>query len=65
MVSLMLHPRFNSLCIVSSFAGREQGVTIVEEYHRKSLYLMLVKCHEYLHPLVESNKHFANQDIFY
>ncbi len=52
MISLMLHPRFKSFYIVSSFVGREQGVALVEEYDRKSLYLMLVKCHEHLHPLV-------------
>jgi hypothetical protein len=47
MVSLMFHPRFKSLCIIFSFVGRKQGVVIVEEYDKKSLYLMLVKCHEY------------------
>jgi len=52
MISLMLDPRYKSLCIVSSFVGREQGVAFVEEYDRKSLYPMLVKFHEHLHPLV-------------
>jgi hypothetical protein len=41
-----------SICILSSFVRREQGVAFVEEYDRKSLYFMLVKCHEHLHPLV-------------
>jgi hypothetical protein len=50
----MLDLRYESLQIVSSFVGREQGVALVEEYDRKSLYLMLVKCHEHLHPLVRS-----------
>jgi ATP-dependent protease Clp ATPase subunit len=52
MISLMLDPRFKSFCIVPSFVGREQGVALVEEYDSKSLYPMLVKCHEHLHPLV-------------
>jgi hypothetical protein len=34
MISLMLNFRFKSFCIVSSFVGREQGVTLVEKYER-------------------------------
>jgi hypothetical protein len=60
----MLDPRFKSLCVVSSFVGREQGVTPVEEYDRKSLYPMLVKCHEHLHPLVRLDRNCVDQDIF-
>ncbi len=56
----MLDPRFKSLHIISSFVEKEQGVALVEEYDRKSLYLMLVKCHEHLHPLVRLNKNFVN-----
>jgi hypothetical protein len=48
----MLDPKFTSLHLVSSFIGREQGVSIVEEYDNKSLYPMLLKCHHDLHPLV-------------
>jgi hypothetical protein len=65
MVSLMLNPKLKSFYIISSFVGKEQGVILGEEYDRESLYPMLIKCHEHLHPLVRSNKHFANQDIFY
>jgi hypothetical protein len=54
MISLMLDPRYKNLRIISSFVRREQGVALVEEYDRKSLYPMLVKCHEHLHPLVRS-----------
>jgi hypothetical protein len=64
MISLMLDPWFKSLHIVSSFVGREQGVTLVEEYDRKSLYPMLVKCHEHLHPLVRLDRNCVDQDIF-
>jgi hypothetical protein len=61
MVPLMLDPRFKSLHIITSFVGRDQEV-VVEEYDKKSLYLMLVKCHEHLHPYVRS---FVNQDVFF
>jgi len=64
MISLMLDPKFKSLCIVSSFVGKEQGVALVEEYDRKSLYPMFVKCHEHLHPFVRLDNNCANQDIF-
>ncbi len=56
MIFLQLDLRFKNLRIVSSFVGREQGVVFVEEYDRKSLYLMLVKCHEHLHPLVSLDR---------
>jgi hypothetical protein len=64
MIYLMLDPRFKSLCIISSFVGREQGVVLVEEYDRKSLYPMLVKCHEHLHPLVRLDRNCADESIF-
>jgi hypothetical protein len=52
MNSLMLNPMFKSLQILPSFVGLEQGVSLVEEYEKKSLYLMLVNCHEHLYPLI-------------
>jgi hypothetical protein len=60
MISLMLDPRHKSLRIVSSFVKKEQGVALVEEYDRKSLYLTLVKFHEDLHPLVRSKMNFVD-----
>ncbi len=64
MISLMSNPWLKSLRIISSFVGREQGVAIVEEYDRKSLYPMLVKCHEHLHLLVRLDRNCVDQDIF-
>jgi hypothetical protein len=61
---LMLDIRFKSLRIVSSFVGREQGVALVEEYDRKTLYPMLVKCYEHLHPLVRLDRNCVDEDIF-
>jgi hypothetical protein len=60
----MLDLRFNNFFIVSSFVGREQGVAFVEEYDRKSLYPMLIKCYEHLHPLVRLDKFFVDKDTF-
>jgi hypothetical protein len=57
MISLILDPKYKGLRIISSFVGREQGVALVEEYDKKSLYPMLVKCHEHLHPLVRSESY--------
>jgi hypothetical protein len=60
MISLMLDLRYKSLHVISSFIGKEQGVAFVKEYDRKSLYLMLVKCHEHLHPLVRLERNSAD-----
>jgi hypothetical protein len=57
MIFLMLDPKFKSFSLMSSFFGKEQRVAIVEEYVRKSLYPMLLKCD---HPLVEIKSSFAN-----
>ncbi len=65
MISLMLDLRYKNLCIISSSVGKEQGVVLVEEYDRKFLYPMLVKCHEHLHPLVRSKRNFVDHDIYF
>ncbi len=52
MLSLMLDPRFKIIHLVSSFIGLEQGKAIVEEYDKKFLFFMLMKCYYHLHPLV-------------
>ncbi len=41
--------------------GYVKDVTIIEEYDKNSLYLMFLKCHRHLHPLVESKSDFVNQ----
>jgi hypothetical protein len=64
MTYLMVNPRFKSLHIISLFVEREQGIALVEKCDKKSLYLMLVKCHKHLHPLVRLDMKCANQDIF-
>jgi hypothetical protein len=53
MISLMLDPKYKSLSIAFSFVEKK-GVVLIEEHDKKSLYHMLVKCHEHLHPLVRS-----------
>jgi hypothetical protein len=48
---LNLDSRFKSLF---SFIGHEQNISILEEYNKKSLYLMLVKYYHHLHPLTSN-----------
>jgi hypothetical protein len=53
MISLMLDHKYKSLCILSSFVGRGQGVALIEKYDRKSLHPMF-KSYEHLRHLVRS-----------
>ncbi len=52
--------------MVSSFVGREQGISIVQEYDRKFSQSMFLKCYNHLHPLenydIESTKHRSYED---
>jgi hypothetical protein len=63
MFSLMLDPRFKTLCLVSSFIGLEQSKAIVEAYDKNYLFLMLLKCYYHLHPLVESEKVVVDERV--
>jgi len=58
---LMLDPRIQNLRLVSSLFGQKQRVSIVHEYDMKSLFPMLLKSHQHLHPLVEFN--IPKQDV--
>ncbi len=60
MLSLMFNLRFKSFLIIFLFVEREQGVVIVQEYDRKSLYPMMLKCHEHFHPLIEFQRSVVN-----
>jgi hypothetical protein len=53
MLSLTLRPRLQNLLLVSSIIGQEHGVSIVEGYEKQSMFPMLLKCHQILHPMVE------------
>jgi hypothetical protein len=55
MLALMFDPRFKSLCLVSSYVCKEQGVSIVEEYDRGALYPILVNLYNHLHPIVDGS----------
>jgi hypothetical protein len=50
----MLDPKFKSFSLASSFVGREESVTIVDEYDKRTLYPMFLKCYHHLHPIIES-----------
>jgi hypothetical protein len=39
--------------IISFFVSREEGVSIVDEYDKKTLYLMLLKCYHDLDPMIK------------
>jgi hypothetical protein len=39
----MLDLRFKNLCLISSFVGRKEGVSIVDEYDWRTLYPMHLK----------------------
>jgi hypothetical protein len=43
MLSLMLDPRFKTLCLVFSLIGHEQSKAIVEEFDKKTLFSMFLK----------------------
>jgi hypothetical protein len=47
--------------MISSFVEKDQGIAIVQEYDKKSLYPMLVKCYEHLQLFVRS---FVDDDCF-
>jgi hypothetical protein len=63
MLSLILDLRFKNLCLVSSFIGCEQQVTIVEEHNERSLYPMLLKSYHHLHPMVGFENEFVEQIV--
>jgi hypothetical protein len=53
MLYLMLDPRFRSLHLIFSFVGLEECVSIRDEYDRKTLYPMLLKCYHHLHSMTK------------
>ncbi len=59
----MLDPRFNILHLVSSLIGREQEKAIAEEYDKKNLFPMLLKCYYHLHPLVEYERGVVDESV--
>jgi len=60
-LSLMLDPRFKNLKLISSLIGQEQGIFIVQEYDMRSLFPMLLQCHQHLHLVVKFD--ITNQNI--
>jgi hypothetical protein len=63
MFFLMLDPRFKTFYLVSSLIGHEQGKAIIEEYDKKSLFFMFLKCYYHLHPLVEYKRGIVDQKV--
>jgi hypothetical protein len=50
MVALLLNMRYKNLKIVFTFAVKELGVVVVEDYDKKVFFLMILKTHYFLHP---------------
>jgi hypothetical protein len=48
---------------VSSLIGYEQGKGILEQYDKKNWFLMFLKCHSQLHPLVEFEKGVVDRKV--
>ncbi len=58
MLTLMLDSKLKSLKLICSFIGHKHGVAIVKEYDRKSLFPMLLKFYQHLHPLFKGKRSF-------
>ncbi len=56
-------PQILKLSSNISFVDNEEG-DIVKEYDRQSLSLMLLKCYQYLHLIVESKVRCVNQATY-
>jgi hypothetical protein len=63
MFSLMLDPRSKTFRLVSTLIGHEQDKAIVDEYDKKSLFPMVLKCYYHLHPFVESKRSVVDQRV--
>jgi len=71
MLFLMLDLRFKILCLIPSFVGWKEGVSIADEYYRRILYHTLLKCYHHLHPMTkfvecvdQTNDEDSSLDIF-
>lgn len=53
MFSLMLGPTFKNNCLVLSFIGHEQGVTIVKECDKRFSFPMFLKFHHHSYSMVK------------
>jgi hypothetical protein len=53
MISLMLDPNFKNIILVSFFIGKKQVISMMEDYDRKYLFPMSLKCHHIFQPMVE------------
>jgi len=63
MSSLMLSPRFENLCLLLWFYIGHEGVFIVKEYDKRSLYPMLMKCHNHFNHVLITKVGWASQIV--
>jgi len=64
-------PWLKNIHLISFFVGQEEGVIIVDEYDKRTLYPMLLKCYHDLHPMIvfvgcvnQTDDEDFNLDIF-
>ncbi len=55
MLALMLNPKYKNLKIAFTSIGKEFGVGVVEDYDKKTLFLLLLKTYQFLHLLAKSS----------
>ncbi len=63
MLHLIPDPILKTLCLISFFISCEKCLNIVEEYDRRSLYPMVLKCYHYLHSMIEFKFGCVDQTI--
>jgi hypothetical protein len=63
MMFLMLDPRFQIFHLSFFLIGYEEGVNVVEEYDKQSLYHMLLKCFYHLHSMEKSKIECVKQVV--
>jgi hypothetical protein len=71
LLALMLDQRYKNLRIVFTFVGKELGIAIAKTYDKKTFFPMVLKTHQFLHPLVifeyvaeRTSDEDSNLDIF-
>ncbi len=63
MLSLMFDHRFKTFRLISSYVGKKQKKSTLEQYDRKALYPMLVKLYNHLHPFEDVASGSADFDV--
>jgi hypothetical protein len=61
-MSLMLNLNFTTLCLILfRLVNHEGDVTIIEDFDKRSMYFMLLKCYYHLHLVLELEVSWEDQ----